>query len=126
MWQEVESQLDHRLTLIEELHHQLTAIEDQRAEQVQSTAHRVSTILYTVQVRESLETYSSLLGGVAYCSPGELASLLEEKAHCVNMSSLANRQSAAQLCAGLSVGQCLGRASGPHTQHLIPEQLKEM
>ena len=46
-----------------------------------------------------------MLGGVAYRSPGELAGLMEGKAHAVNMASLANRQSAARLCLQLTAGQ---------------------
>ena len=57
------------------------------------------------QARECLHTYSDMLGGVAYCSAGELAGILQEKAHSLNMASLANRRSAAQLCSHLAAGE---------------------
>lgn len=62
-------------------------------------------MLYIGQVSDCLKNYSGLLGGVAYHSPGELAGLLEDKAHSVNMASLTNRQSASRLCAQLTAGQ---------------------
>lgn len=60
--------------------------------------------LSTLQVCECLQRFSGLLGSIAYCSPGELGSVMEEKAHALNMASLSNRQSAVRLCAQLAAG----------------------
>ena len=105
VWKRVESQFDLRLGFIEALSQALGAVETQRSRQVRQTALRLrSQSQPTAQVCECLQRYARLLGGVAYCSEGEVARLLEEESHSLNTSALANRRSAAQLCTQLAAG----------------------
>ena len=57
--------------------------------------------------------------GVAYCSGDEVTRQVEEEAHSLNMTILANRRSAAQLCSQLAAGQWVWSVGGANINMLM-------
>ena len=68
---------------------------------------------------ECLHRYTQLLVGVADCSGDEVTRQVEEEAHSLNMTILANRRSAARLCSQLAVGQCVWSVGGANVNVLL-------
>ena len=66
------------------------------------------TMCYSLfKVTEVLQSYGQLLQAVAYLLPDDVHRLVEEEAHSINLSILANRRGYAKLCMHLMNSECL-------------------
>ena len=79
-----------------------------------------------MQVTEIISHYGDVLQAIAYLLPEEVTKLMEDTAHVINLSLIANKKSYAALVRHLMIGKGIGSVvamATQYTEHFIPVTL---
>ena len=70
-----------------------------------------------MQVTEVISHYGDVLQAIAYLLPEEVTKLMEDTAHAINLSLIANKKSYAALVRHLMIGKGIGSVVAMATVH---------